>query len=259
MTLSINIPFDGFYDSIYSSEIDHQADSWAENEADDREHEHPEHLRLDQNELAEIIWRVQRIGPAYQMITRAYVDAFEQEAIEYLGFPLGLKFEEMTSPREYNFETDRLFAEISETAVRKMFFMSKADGHKTLATTIKRRFTSCDGFISHYRNDIRVWWEKPLRQWDHNELGTLLIACFEIAGMKDDSDFRYAVFESVMYNDLGYQAFEASIDWPDLEERIRDAREEKAQAWAREHPDEPAPAQTFFPHPDQMTFRFYQS
>jgi len=52
--LSVNIPFPGFYESLYSSEIDHEESQWCEHEAnerDDGEAQHPEELRLTADEL----------------------------------------------------------------------------------------------------------------------------------------------------------------------------------------------------------------
>lgn len=101
-----------------------------------------------------------------------WIAAFNEET----GIKLNAKYESFTSPREYNFETDRLFATISDDSINALFAASKADNHLRLKNAIETQFTSRDGFISSYSNDINDWLEKPVLNWDHNELSVLLDA-----------------------------------------------------------------------------------
>lgn len=233
---SFNIPFAGFYGSHYSHEIDQQEERHCEYQEEDHELEHPKHLRLTAAEHAEILFRHTSYDIAYQAIAREYAAQFDAVASEVLGFPLKLEFEEMTSPREYNFETDRLFCTAPIKTLAKLWAISRADDHKTLSAVIKRRFTSRDGFISHYSNYLPDW-PKALHDWDHNETGTLLIACLELAGFKDH-DLDEALMHAVLDGDGCYHAWEGAVDWPAVDVATQELRDEKQAEYFEAHPDE---------------------
>jgi len=86
-----------------------------------------------------------------------------------LGFNVPLEFKELVSPREYNFTTDRIFADIDPDLLPAL--LDKADKDK-LDALIAEDFTSRSGFISHYPNSLQEW--GPVEEWDHNQVGTLL-------------------------------------------------------------------------------------
>jgi hypothetical protein len=210
-TREINIPFPGFYESSYSYAIDReeemQAEWLAEREvealeekvkqreanqtafsfADRTQVEIDESQCVTASEFSELFFDHTEYSKVYRKVAEFYTEAFEQWATDELELPAGsFSFAEMTSPREYNFQTDRIFATITDEAVQAMFSRSESDNHKTLAEVIRNRFTSYDGFMSHYPNDLESWLEKPLEDWDHNEVGTLLLACVELQGITRD-------------------------------------------------------------------------
>lgn len=227
--LSVNIPFPGFYNSRYSESVDWEERQFIEyetEESDSGELQHPEELRLTADEIQNLILRHTSYGIAYRSIAETYCESFDRLASESIGIPLGLKFEEMTSPREYNFQTDRIFASISLRAVRALFKKSKADGHDTLAKVIAGRFTSRSGFISYYPNTLSRWREKPLRDWDHNETRTLLIACLNLAG---DSvrDLEDRIFDGIADSETVYRAWASAVDWAAFKKAREDVRDEK--------------------------------
>ena len=244
--LSVNIPFPGFYESVYSQEVDNfaecEAEYMAEREAEDGVT--PE-LRLTAEEFAEALYDATDYSNAYQSIARAYTDAFEQEAQEWIAghfglarFKLRFEFEEMTAPRYYNFETDRIFVSVPWGVVKRLATLSRRDGHARLRAQIKSRFTSYDGFLSHYPNELGTWLVKPLAEWDHNELGTLLRA---ILGEHDNDDFRDAVMWRVLDGDGCYQEWSDAVDWPKFEAKVADLRADKLAELREEDPDYVAP------------------
>ena len=147
MSVEINIPFPGFYDSWLSDLLDHELEHHAENETNESEYElqHPEQLRLDESEILDLTWRHCSFSDAHDILARAYLDAFDSFAGDILGETrpgwvkqwdsesreyvnrrvqldsIGVQFSTMTSPREYNFETDRLFANVSFAFVKRLF------------------------------------------------------------------------------------------------------------------------------------------
>lgn len=227
--LIVNLPFDGFYESAYSDIIDREDESWGEYEAEEYEPSWPEPLQLDASDLAELLYHHTDYKGAHNQIARDYVDAFDCVAGEALGISrkgkpsLCLEFESMSSPREYNFETDKIFAYIPAVIVRRLFKISRDNMHAMLAATIQERFTSCSGFISFYSNDIAAWLEKPVESWDHNELGTLLIAVLKL------SDFNEV--EVLERTSESSSAWDSAVDWQAFEAARLELRREKFNAW----------------------------
>lgn len=238
--LSICIPFSGFYESLYSSAIDQEEEQFCENDADYRQAEEgiPPESRLTASEFAEELLYCVDYRAVHLAVAKTYTNAFNNVASEAIGVPLGLVFEEMTSPREYNFETDRIFCGIAPATAAALFAQSAADGHAALEAQIKRRFTSCSGFISDYRNGLDIWLDKPLAEWDHNELGTLLLACLDLAAVDDLAmDVYYAATDC----DSFYHEWESGVDWPKFEARVAEIRADR-EAEARDDPAYIAPA-----------------
>lgn len=265
-TAIVNLPFSGFYDSLYSGAIDHEAESFAEYRCDEYEKDNsdnegywPESLRLDESDYANILISVTNYRTCYDAIARDYVSAFDYVAGEILGFTVKAKrktynvatagyieeeyrldsiratFESMDSPREYNFTTDRVYANIPLAVMRALFKRSKAEKHATLSKVIAERFTSCDGFISGYPRHLADWLENPLQDWDHNEMATLLIAALRMAGFDcDESENRYRLYEATVGDEGAYQAWEKGVDWTRFEAMRAEKRAELLAAWIEE-------------------------
>lgn len=89
--------------------------------------------------------------------------------------PFSLEFEELTSPREYNFTTDKIFARISPEQVQWLFNNTDTP---VLRQHITDKHSSRDGFISFYPNTLEEWPANVL-DWDEIQLGTLLEAYIE--------------------------------------------------------------------------------
>ena len=195
--LIINIPFAGFYNSKYSGELDAVQERFVEYEVE-------KNPGLNPDIPNEALWKSADYGKAFDYIARAYVAHFNDYIETEYELDLDLKFESMTSPREYNFQTDRIFCEISEENVRKL---RSAVSDPALRHAIKDRFTSCDGFISSYDNDLDDWNPDPLT-WDHNELGTLLVALLD-----DDEDWDWKIWEGMQDRNVFDTAFDQCVNW----------------------------------------------
>lgn len=206
----IQIPFTGFYESWYSYELNNVEEQEVEHFCEKNEY-------IDKDWLANEMWRFQDISKAEAVICPEYVEAFNDFIFETFDLQLGLTFSDMSSPKEYNFTTDRIFAHISDEAMCTLF--NRVQEYGLLEKTIKQRFTSRDGFISFYSNRLEDWLCKPLSEWDHNELGTLLYAL-----VADDNDFDYNMFIRLCCGDTFYNAFQESIDWSKFEQAITEHR-----------------------------------
>lgn len=220
--LSTELPFPGFYGSSYSAALDSEAEHYVEHIAECQQAEDgiPKELRLTEDEYADILLDVTDYSVAELTIAKAYVETFDSVASERLGFKLGLGFEEMTSPREYNFTTDRVFASISYGRALRLAALSRRDGHSRLRAEIGNRFTSYDGFSSSYSNELAVWLDKSLKSWDHNEIGTLLRAVL-------DGDTLREITDDMLDT---YDAWELSVNWIKFEAKVQECRDEKLKA-----------------------------
>ena len=158
------VPFQGFYNSIYS---DYDYSISEDSEYTDQEKE---------NILDSIDHKATQ-----ENIAAAYTDEFSEL------FKIPLEFESLTSPREYNFETDKIYAYIPISEVARLLSFTKPE---TLAETVKDRFTSRSGFISFYDNDVNTWnWENP----DHNMIETLIMAY--ISETPESEDYDLTIYE----------------------------------------------------------------
>ncbi len=157
----VTIPFSGFYETHFGEYFDYDMEFQFASEAypDKDDHE----LMDVVNAVADTIdHKATRLA-----IAKAYVDQFNSY------YHTQLEFESLESPREYNFTTDTIYCYISHNEIRNIF---EALDLKILDELIKDKFTSRDGFISFYSNDINEWNLSDLTSLDHNELSTILEA-----------------------------------------------------------------------------------
>jgi len=151
------IPFAGFYNSVHDDALDRTLDQMFS----DRETGCTVNAGLVYRASMACNWQA-----VYVAYARDYCERFG------LAHGItGLVFDELSSPREYNFETDRIFAEIPDAEVSRLL---QETAPADLARVATERFTSYDGFISSYSPDVAEW--GPVDEWDHNQVGTLLIA-----------------------------------------------------------------------------------
>lgn len=258
-TREIRLPHPGFYNSIYSSEIDSEESQWVEYQhergTEGGEMEYPAPLRINEPDLAELLMQHTTYSAAYRALAESYVETFSYAAGEALDISapemvkhyswadrkwikqkqnvesLRLTFAAMESPKYYNFETDRVFANIPCSVINKLWAISKADEHATLSLVAKDRHSSRSGFISHYESDWRDW--GPVAQWDINQLETLLIAACEIREFDcEDSDLSiyYATVENTSHG-----AWSNAVDWPAFDVARLEKRAELLADWLADH------------------------
>ena len=211
--LESTIPFDGFYNSYISSDIEHQIGQQIEWDTDIYDLNEDEQQILWDNYLS--VNRSSFYNEIAEHYTDLYIDALS-ERLE--GFTLKAKFNLLTSPREYNFETDRIFIDIErDHAIDFIKYIIK-NYKKELENKIKERFTSRSGFWSHYKNGLDLW-TKDYSEWDHNQIGT----CFELFDF-DELNFYESLSETIM-NNLGNTLGQEGIDLLDRKQKEKDKKE----------------------------------
>lgn len=262
-TREVNIPFPGFYYSHYSADLDREAESMAENETETGneygESQFPEPLQISESDIAELIFDCSDWGAMHRHYAASYADAFSYLAGEKLGisapemvsfyswqekkqkkekrqvYSLRLSGCDMTSPREYNFETDRIFCQMPESVIRKLWAINRVDGFASLDAVTRRRFTSYDGFISFYRNDWHQWGK--LADWDSNQLATLLIAACESVGFDCEDDSNLQIYYAVSESETAYHAFSEGFDYSKFEALKTEKRAELFLQWIEDEPE----------------------
>ena len=215
--LESTIPFDGFYNSYISSDIEHQIGQQIEWDSDIYDLNEDEQQILWDNYLS--VNRSYFYNQIAEDYTNFYIDALN-ERLE--GFTLNAKFNLLTSPREYNFETDRIFIEIEENHAIDFIKYIIKNYKKELEEKIKDRFTSRSGFWSHYKNGLDLW-TQDYSEWDHNQIGT----CFELFDLEEE-DINYSLrdylSERIMFN-LGNTLGKDGIDLLDKKQKEKDKKE----------------------------------
>ena len=174
MSVEVFVPFPGFYESWLSQELDNT-------------------VEYDLEEYPERSW--DDYSYDFQRAAREYLDVYNAVLREELSntppiFFKGFKFKELISPREYNFTTDRLLAEYQGPSVDLLLVRSRTIGIGSLNADIQQMFASRSGFASFYDDFATGWREKPVEDWDLNELSILLPAY-------SWDDLRESLYESL--------------------------------------------------------------
>ncbi len=118
--------------------------------------------------------------------------------------------EDVDSPREYNYSTDRAFftVEMNEDKYHKVIDLVFDKFWDSLKKAIKKRFTSRPGFTSFYSNDIEDWYNKKY-DFDHNELSTIFgLIVREYEDQDNIEEKLFEISSEVFYSlDLKYELF----------------------------------------------------
>ena len=215
--LESTIPFDGFYNSFIDADIDHQIGQQIEWDSDIYDLNEDEQQVLEDSYLS--VNRSYFYNQIAEDYTNFYIDALNERL---KGFKLKATYKFFTSPKEYNFSTDRIFIEIEENHAIDFIKYIIKNYKKELEEKIKDRFTSRSGFISSYKNSLNLW-TKDYSEWDHNQIGT----CFELFDLEEE-DINYSLREylsETIMNNLGNTLGQKGIDLLDKKQKEKDKKE----------------------------------
>jgi hypothetical protein len=172
----IQIPFQGFYQSIHEDAFDQEL--WSSMFTDSSGIVNNDVL----SEAAVFNW---------QNVHTDYAKQFVEHVAH--RYELNLTFESLLSPREYNFETDRIFCEITDESVMHMWRNTK---RSILQKYITDYCTTRSGFHSFYANQLEEWPHNPL-QYDHNQLYVLMMAYLDTS-----YDVSHGTYDGDILDDL---------------------------------------------------------
>lgn len=139
--IDIQIPFSGFYESIHDRLIDEAIENGF-----NYDYETGEEIELT-DEVKDAIFSTDIDWDAIRLeYCKHYVNAFGDE------FGLDLTFDEMTSPKFYNYETDRIFCKVPAEQINKIR-VEVYNNDSSWRQYLQDNFSDCDGHWSNYSND----------------------------------------------------------------------------------------------------------
>ena len=168
--------FSGFYESIWSDQ-----DDWM-NEEFERINEMRSEKGLKPVEFDEIEWDWDGF---YRDISVGMCDAVSWFIESECGLTNTITFQEIRSPREYNFCSDSINCTIRFSPIQFYRLISKYK--ERIDKLIEERYTSRDGFISFYANSLQGWrddYKCGYLDLGH-AIGALLEFMLEIEGIKE--------------------------------------------------------------------------
>jgi len=163
--------FPGFYGTLFEYDSE-------ENEIEEYNRENGTNLGYD-----DFNWDYREY---HNRIANAFVNRLESEIKQFL--PVKIEFEELISPREYNFANDSINISVE---LNLKALLAKIKAHKKEATEyFKNKYTSCSGFILFHSPDIDNWLSPSyILQDSRHRIGALLdcLCSIEI----DENDISY--------------------------------------------------------------------
>jgi hypothetical protein len=165
MKLTMAIPtFTGFYETLHGAAIDDEVEQSVA--GDDGHFDEDDALAV---EAMNAFHYTNEMLCAY---TKSYVLRWVEYIQNETDFDTKAEFAELWSPREYNFETDRIFVKVPEETIRHMI---KTMDQKVWAALIKERLSPRPGFAPFYSNDVRYsdWDLTQYKDWGPAKLELL--------------------------------------------------------------------------------------
>lgn len=176
--IKIQLPFSGFYESIHSSILDDALELHFSDDHGDLSEE-----AADAIYMADVDWT-------------AIHNEYAKEYAEELGYNLELdiQFDELTSPKYYNFSTDKIYATIPADQMKKI--RDQVEQHEKWPQYLEDHYKSYDGFISFYSYDPadEVWTRDILDECQYHSM--LDFWMLEIEGY-DYSTLEYSIIDSI--------------------------------------------------------------
>ena len=213
----IELPnFEGFDYSWIDSEFDVIAQNESEYYADEYNlsDEKKEEIRED--------YFSQNFEELKEEICNVYAQNYFNDIEVETDIELDAQFESLGSQQTWICRLDRFFVEVPTNKAHSLLKWIFNNKYQELEGIVKRRFTSQDGYIPHYSNNLKEWGD--YLEWDHNQIGTALLVFF------DDSSFNYDIHEKVSEVIYGQIFNTLSDEMQDFLNKEYDKKEaEKAQ------------------------------
>lgn len=143
----------------------------------------------------------------YESVGKSYCECWE-EKLKAMGLNVKLSFDEVVSPKYYNFETDRIFALLEFDRIKEFRRILKGlwtKWEKDLAKIIRENHTSYDGFVSFMDNDYKEWEDRLFRYGNLPDSLYLSYALYYLilleGGYRERADLDYEFYEKWEWSD----------------------------------------------------------
>lgn len=179
--------FPGFYGTIFEPQEENEIYSINQERANNK----LEPLKYDDIEFDYTQY--------YQDVCESVVELLESALIQH-GVIESIKYECLSSPKEYNFYNDSIHVEIVPTEKLSQYIN---DNWSLFVDYIKGRYTSRSGFISFFSNDAEEWKKETdnFTCFGQHELGS----CLEFVCQNERIDDEYLYY--------GMEAYLSCVDY----------------------------------------------
>lgn len=189
--------FVGFYESIFSN-----SDEFIDDEC-----EVADELSLDTDYEVEVEYEYVDFKQYQLDVCNKFMECYIEKVIDELPYDIvdddEFQFEMVegsvwvSSPRYYNFETDKCYCEIDTNTKTLDMIKDHTLNLEGAEQYIINHFTSRDGFISFISNDIGYWKSLPIEEYEDNMLISLLDMMLNLSDEDAFNDINYDVLDSV--------------------------------------------------------------
>ena len=187
--------FNGFYETAYSFDVDsYDATDWLFNDNEFTENQ--------KNFCEELIKRhyervVKENYTEYETdVAKAVCEFLTEKVTEMLGTKVEFEFQNIYSPKYYNFRNDSINVKLHcDTDVFMKNLLEYIKNHLTdFKKYIESNYTSYDGFMSFYSNDVNDWLKS---EYNDHEIGSLLEFALREYYENIETEMMYFVLENV--------------------------------------------------------------
>lgn len=171
--------FDGFYGCPFTEGIEErELEFWAE----------------DYPEIKEDIWEFVDYEEFHNSIAESFCDEIGAILME-MNLIESYNFESLHSPRFYNYSNDSVNVEFTINPINRIKILSYLKNNFAEFTEfIKDKYTPCSGFIPHYSNDAKEWYNEESLNHYH-KLGQILNFILMNDGIQEAD-----IFENIQCN-----------------------------------------------------------
>lgn len=131
-SIKIELPFAGFYESIYDIHIDNTIEYYLYD------------LEGEQLEKAQDAVYMMNYDATRKAICEHYIQAYNQVFYDQFNIDLNLSFNSLYSPKFYNFENDRLFVNIDPEIFKQVIQLLDDE---VMQETLSEKYKTRDGYI----------------------------------------------------------------------------------------------------------------
>lgn len=142
-----------------------------------------------------------------QQYASEVLNNFEYMLNSYLNLnnEVNLTIANVYSPKFYNYETDRIYYNISDDVMQEIKETVLKDYKAELIAELKERFTAYDGFIPSYPNDLETF----LNTKDDCITNSVYITTL----LKQHMDYTDINYNHLEYELSWYELFEITVDY----------------------------------------------